>query len=416
MNKLEEIHTIKDPRVIEARELASAAGRKAAGKCLLEGEQALTWALHSGWMVERVFCAASHAGLPLLSDLQQKGCQVCHASEGILKKISDTNYLIPLIGVARIPAENLRHRPQGDFVLVLDDVRDHGNIGTILRTAQAFGVREVVSTTGELDLFYRKMVDASRGTVFRTLLTPYASVSESIAALKAAGYQIVATSPYAPSLQSAARLQPRPVALVVGNETRGIDPLWVENADVVVQIPMSRQVESLNVGVAAGISIYELKWKLVMAMLINLIRSTLGRELNVTGKHVQLALDARLREVTPLNSTQVILLMVMKCDNAMPMEQAARDTSTFGEELQALITPLLAEGLVQQSDETLRLTEKGETTLAQLWGVVERSQEEILEGFSEAERGMLMEYLQRIQTNCAHILAEAGGGSPRVQL
>ncbi len=68
----------------------------------------------------------------------------------------------------------------------------------------------------------------------------------------------------------------------MGNETDGISGTFLKHADVVVQIPMSTQVESLNVGVATGISVYELKLKLVLAMLTQYIRSTLGREMNVT--------------------------------------------------------------------------------------------------------------------------------------
>ncbi len=81
---------------------------------------------------------------------------------------------------------------------------------------------------------------------------------------------------------------------------------------------------------------YELKFKLVVAMLTRYIRTTLGREVNVAGKLIQWALDAGLREVCDLNSTQVILLMVLKCDVTMTLDQISKDTATFGEALQAL--------------------------------------------------------------------------------
>jgi TrmH family RNA methyltransferase len=127
----------------------------------------------------------------------------CYAvSEGILKKISDTSYLVPVIGIERLPAAPERPFPQTNFVLVLDRVQDHGNLGTSIRTASAFGIREQISTTPALDLYFKKVVSASRGKVFEVRLHAFASAHAAIAALKQRGYQIVATSPHARQIQA----------------------------------------------------------------------------------------------------------------------------------------------------------------------------------------------------------------------
>lgn len=109
-------------------------------------------------------------------------------SEGILKKISDTSYLVPLIGVARLPAVGEGLEQAGDFVLVLDRIQDHGNLGTIIRTASAFGIRTLLSTTPDLDIYYKKVVSASRGKTFEVRLSKFFSAIEALAVLKQCGY------------------------------------------------------------------------------------------------------------------------------------------------------------------------------------------------------------------------------------
>ena len=99
--------------------------------------------------------------------------------------------------------------------------------------------------------------------------------------------------------------------------------------------------------------------------------------------------------------------MILKCDEVMSIEQVGKDTATFGDDLDELLQPLLDDGIVQTESHTppaIRLTEKGEHLLGQLWGVVETAEEQILHGFSEPERRQLFDYLRRIQSNCIRIV------------
>jgi RNA methyltransferase, TrmH family len=187
-------------------------------------------------------------------------------------------------------------------------------------------------------------------------------------------------------LQAMALLEHKPVALVVGNETEGISDEMLQQANVVVQIPMSGTVESLNVGVATGISLYELKFRMVLTMLTHFIRSNFGREVNITGQMIMQAFDHALRNVTELNALQVVMLMMLAVDRQMSRAQAGRDTATFGTELEALLQPLLDRNYVVPTQsgeqEALQITPEGERAIAQLWGVVEQSENEVLAGFS----------------------------------
>ncbi len=409
MAKTEQITSLKDERIQEARALGSAARRKETGKALLLGAEPVQWALDYHLPIDHVLCHPSVESSPLLSMLNEQGIPCYSVSEGILKKISDSSYLIPLIGVARLPATGALIG--GDFVIVLDRIVDHGNLGTIIRTANAFGIHHLVSTTPDLDLYYKKIIDASRGTVFQSWLHRFPSGAAAIAALKEQGYQIVATSPYARNLQGTAPLRKKPIALVVGNETEGISEEITRLADVVVQIPMSGAVESLNVGVAAGISMYELKMRMVLTMLVSYIRANMGREVNVTGKLIQEAFDASLRRFTDLNGTQVILLMMLKCDQVMTLKQVEKDTFTFGAERDTLLAPLFERRYIRSlpDAESIQITDEGERVLAQLWSAVEKAEQGVLAGFSDQEKTQLRDFLQRIQANCNEVINEAGG-------
>lgn len=234
----------------------------------------------------------------------------------------------------------------------------------------------------------------------------FRSASEAIAALQAQGYQVIATSPHARNIQALAPLQAKPIALVVGNETTGIADDIIQSADVVVQIPMGGQAESLNVGVATGISLYELKFRMVLTMLIDFIRANMGREVNVTGQLIQQAFDSQIKNATDLSGQQVILLMILICDHMMSLEQVTRDIGVYGEALIALLQPLLARGYIQYAPDqpdAIVATEAGEHTIAKLWSLVERAEQAILNGFSPEERTQFMRYLQRIQANCLQI-------------
>ncbi len=400
------IASIKDPKIVEARELTSAAGRRHAQQCLLEGEEIIRWALQRDLPIAYVLFHNRIETHPLLESLLTHAVPCYTVSDGILKKVTDTHYLVPFVGVAPVQESPATGAPPR-FVILLDGVQDHGNIGTIIRTAQGFGIRDIATSTPDFDLYYRKLIEASRGHVFDVRLTRYPSSARAVHDLKARGFQIVATSSYGDNLQTLAKLENKPLVLAVGNETDGVSEAVLQNADLVVQIPMQSQVESLNVAVATGISVYELKLKLVITMLTHYIRATLGREVNVAAKLVQRALDTTLARVSHFNGTQVVLLMVLKCDTVMTLEQVSKDIATFGDELQALLAPLFAEKYIEYANATetsLKLTDEGAQLLGKLWSLVETSEEQILEGFSPVEKQQLMDYLQRIQANCARII------------
>ena len=397
---MEVINSIKHEKIVLARAVKTRKGRDEHQKMLLEGEQTLDWAIEHGLEVEYILFVESVRAAVEKKYLKHN-VAAFQVSEGIQKKVADKNYVIPIIGVGRMPQKVSSAHP--NFLVVLDDVKDYGNLGTIIRTCHAFGIREIASTTSEFELYQQKTIEASRGSVFSTHVTKYENSIDAIKKLRENEYQVVVTSPRGNNLQSLVELKPQPVALIVGNESNGVSPEFEAHADFLVQIPMSETVESLNVGVATGISIYELKLKQVLSMIEQQIKSTLGRELNVTGMLVQKALDAELRKVSELNSQQVIFMMVLKCDREMTIEDMCKQFGILETEASDFLSLLLENKLVDQSDK-LRLSAKGEEVLAKLWFTVESTERKILSGFSEAEAVVLKKQLRQIQENCFQMM------------
>ncbi len=393
---IEEIHSLKDEKVQLAKAVNGKKGRIETGKCLIEGPEAIDWAIESGMVLDYILISNKHPDpekyLPF---------KLYRISEGLLKKITDTNYVIPVVAVGNINPDN----SLDDFCVVLDNLSDYGNIGTIVRTCHAFGIKSVISTKRDFDLFHKKTVDASRGRVFTTRLKAFPSAGETLRYLKEHNYQIVTTSPRGSQLQSMVRLGDKPVALVVGNETLGASTELMDGADLTVQIPMQSQVESLNVGVATGISIYELKLKRIIGMIEKQIRSTLGRKMNVAAMLIREVLDRELKKVSDLSSSQLIFLMVLKCDVTMRVEDAQRQFGIPDKDVEDHFRPLLDSGLISRdSSQNLAITEAGIETIGRLWTTIENTENKILEDFTEAEKKELRGQIDRIILKCDQIL------------
>ncbi len=388
------VSSIKDPRVILARELQSGEGRKRHHKFLLYELDQIQWAIDANINILYVFAEQEVPSfkLPFLE-----------VSSGILKKISDTNYLIPYIAVADMPkAKGLGEQ---DFVVVLDNIQDYGNLGTIIRTAQGFSVDTFIFSQKEGDPFQRKVIDSSRGSVFQSNFIYENDPQVTIAHLKKSGYQLVVTSPHAKNLQSQVVLvSGQPIALIVGNETSGVNDLFITSADVTIQIPMNASIESLNVGVAAGISIYELRFKQVLLMLKEKIFANFGREVNVLGKYIQMAFDKEISKVTDLNGKQVILLMIMHCDQTMTQNQIVNDIGLFGEALDKFLEPLFAKKLIVTVGNNYKISSEGERFLAEIWPIIEQVQQKLFSQLKDHEVQQLMQLMEKVKESCITII------------
>jgi TrmH family RNA methyltransferase len=397
------IDSIKDERIVFARTLTSQAGRVKAGRCLLEGARLIENALEAGAAFSYVLYGTQVCDPELEKKLVAAGIEGLPVRDGLLAKVTGAARSPGWLAVATLPSEVDAAAGYGDFALVCENVADPGNLGTIVRTARALGVSDVVLTDDETDLSSRRVLDAARASVLTARVRRFRTPAEAIDGLKKAGFQVVVTSPRGSHLQALAPLAGKPVALVVGNETDGVSAETLAAADLAVQIPMAGQVESLNVGVATGISLYELRMRMVLAMLTDRIRESLGRELAITAHLSRAAFDLRLAEVGDVTADQAIALMIVACERETPLSVLRRDLGLEAAELPAVLDPLTDRGYVETTSEVTKMTSAGEQALAALWAVQDRITADLQADLSEAEQAQLKDLLRRIQANAVKI-------------
>jgi TrmH family RNA methyltransferase len=189
------------------------------------------------------------------------GARILHLASGVLERVADTVTPQPVLAVVPMleepPAGAPAWRPgPGSLVVVLVDVRDPGNAGTVLRAADASGAQAVVFAADSVDPYNPKTVRASAGSLFHVSLAVRDDPGEVAAGLAEAGFRTLATvvregDDYA-GLDWAV-----PSALFLGNESAGLDPAFAATLEGAVAIPMAGRAESLNVGVASAVVCFE---------------------------------------------------------------------------------------------------------------------------------------------------------------
>jgi len=258
-----EITSARSPRVRAARQLAKRAFRQRARSFLAEGPQAVGEALSSGAAITELFVTAPVRDrcAELAAQAARGGASVHTVSGEVMAELAQTVTPQGLLAVCRfvdVPlARLLAARPR--LVVILASVRDPGNAGTVLRTADAAGADGVVFSGASVDPYNSKCVRASAGSLFHLPVVVGAGVAESVPALRAAGLRVLAADGGArrtlDDLQSAARLG-LPTAWLFGNEAWGLPADLLALADEAVAVPIYGRAESLNLAAAAAVCLY----------------------------------------------------------------------------------------------------------------------------------------------------------------
>jgi RNA methyltransferase, TrmH family len=189
-----------------------------------------------------------------VAKLDADGFPVYLVDERTLDKLSDLETPTGLVAVAPLPTTPLAQLLEHPLVLVLAELNDPGNAGTLLRSAEAFGAGGVIFGKLGVDPFHPKVVRGAMGAIFRLKLA-VADPAEFGAAAEVAGTEVLGLEAGAPDiggLSHAAR-----TALVIGHERRGLGP-WEPHCAQKIGIPITRLTESLNASVAGSIALYEL--------------------------------------------------------------------------------------------------------------------------------------------------------------
>ena len=167
---------------------------------------------------------------------------------------------------------------------------------------------------------------------------------------------------------------------------------------------MDIQVESLNVSVAAGISMYELKFKQVLMMLKEKIFADFGRQVNVTGKLIRMAFDKEIRKYTDLSGMQVILMMIMHCDGEMSASLISKDIALFADEMEQFMEPPITKNYVEPCQDEYCLSDNGVRFLAEIWPIAQQTHQKIMSEMTAEESQQLKILLSKVQAGCMNIL------------
>ena len=237
----------KDNRIVKrCEQLSMRKYRDQFGLYLIEGENLLAEAVKNHARIETV--------------LLREGCQ-----KSLPPQVADRTFLLDagifdklaqtVTSQGILAKEDFINLPGSNFI-VLDRLQDPGNIGTILRTADAAGYKLAILMKGTADVYAPKVVRAATGSLFRMPVVSMASAKELAEFTGAAGKKLTATCLDARRWYYDEDLT-HDIALIIGNEGNGISRDLIESSDIQIKIPMQGNIESLNAAVAAGVLMYE---------------------------------------------------------------------------------------------------------------------------------------------------------------
>ena len=213
-------------------------------------------AFDAGADLRDVFIDESAGHEDLAERLQAGGVPVRPVGRDVIKALTETVTPQGVVAVASDPTEDLASLGDADLVLVLADVRDPGNAGTLVRSALAAGASGVVFAKGSVDPLHPKVARSAAATLFSLPIVRGVDLPEALAFLTKNGLSLVGSSASSEESVYQTDLTSR-LALVLGNEAWGLPPDIEEAMDKVVGIPMPGPAESLNVSVAGAILLFE---------------------------------------------------------------------------------------------------------------------------------------------------------------
>jgi RNA methyltransferase, TrmH family len=258
-NRLRRIEGRHNPLVKELRRAFSQSEPTLDGYSAIEGVRILEEALRSGLRFQAIFFSnsgaakaprllpqiAAHVETLLLPDKLFASAVPSETPQGIAA----------LVRVKEFSLADVLARAEAGPLVVIAGLQDPGNLGTIIRSAEAFGAGGVILGEGTVHYLNPKVVRASAGSVFR-LPIANSKLAEAIQAMRHKNVRCIATSSHKGTLLSDANLK-TPLAIFIGSEGAGVPRDLMKDMDEFIAIPHSAQVESLNAGVAASIVLYE---------------------------------------------------------------------------------------------------------------------------------------------------------------
>lgn len=250
----------QNPHVVAARRLSERKQRQQQGRFLVEGVKLLGMALRAGARPREAFICHEQlvpSAASLLDSLLAAGAELLPVSPNVMQALADREAAEGLVVTFDLMAASLTdlHLAGDDLVVVLDRLQDPGNLGTLLRTADAAGAAGVVLLEPCVDPFDPKVVRGSMGSLFNLPLVRGGDVDSLLTALRGRSMRIIAADAHR-GVDWGEGLWQGGVALVLGNEARGLSPDVLPHIDAWARLPIAGRAESLNVAVAGGVLMY----------------------------------------------------------------------------------------------------------------------------------------------------------------
>ncbi|WP_374313191.1 TrmH family RNA methyltransferase [Microbacterium sp.] len=252
----------RSPRVRAVAKLTKRSARQETGLFLLEGPQAAREALgHRPDTLVEVF--ATPTALERHADVREAardaGVEVIFTTEAVLDAMADTVTPQGIVAVARQSPTSVREVFAGSpqLVAICEEVRDPGNLGTIIRAADAAGADAVILTGRTVDPYNPKVVRATTGSLFHVPVAVGVDLASAVEKAHAAGVRVIAADVGGGDFLASRGLLAEPTAWLFGNEARGLDDSALALADLSLRLPIYGAAESLNLATAASVCLYE---------------------------------------------------------------------------------------------------------------------------------------------------------------
>ena len=240
------IESINNEKVKYIRKLHEKKYRNEYNEYLVEGVHLVIEAYKKGLLKELILLENTELPIPAPYN---------YYSEAVMKKISNMDHPSPVMGICKKIKTN---EIIGNKILILDDIQDPGNLGTIIRSALAFGIKTIILSNNTVDLYNPKVIRATQGMMFHINIV-IKDIKEAINELKNMSIPIYGTDVNGGiDVRSLKKSEKEKYALIVGNEGNGVKEEINNMCDKKLYISMNEDVESLNVAIATSILLYEL--------------------------------------------------------------------------------------------------------------------------------------------------------------
>lgn len=254
-------------KVKYTKSLLKTKNRNKENKFIIEGYRILTLAIECNVDLDYVFInedfEKKKEHLDFINILNNKNVKIYKTTNKIFGELIDTENTQGILAVVGFKNRDIDNNIKNShkFVLILDRIQDPGNMGTIIRTADAAGVDAIINLKGCVDIYNPKVIRSTMGSIFDMNII-HSTQEDALRVLKNNNFEIVSSFLNTENYYNEVNYKDK-VALVIGNEANGVNDELIKESDTLVKIPIYGNAESLNAAISSAILMYEIKKSLV---------------------------------------------------------------------------------------------------------------------------------------------------------